>query len=179
MKKLFLALGLAPLFLVGLSQAALSDDYQKCLLKVSNNYLEARIEFQTELANLIIEDLPGLGNLAILNRDLQIGLARARNMKLNYLIEDDVARLVSASGLTRFTNFDWTAQDDADLGDLNPDFSALLDQLDVLAEDNNNNPNWPELRAKFGELQNGKEFQKILEKFIEEQEKAGHRLENC
>ena len=159
--------------------AADLDNYQKCLLKVSEADLKAKVEFQTSLADLIFEDHPGLGNLASLNRDLQMGLARARNMKLNYLIEDDIARLVSASGLTRFTNFDWTARDDADLGDLNPEFSALLDQVDILAEKNNENPAWSDLRAKFVELQAGKDFQKILERFIKQQEKAGQRLENC
>jgi len=179
MKKISLILGLtAGLFALS-SGAALADDYQKCLLKVSKADLEAKIEFQTGLADLIIEDYPGLGNLAILNRDLQIGLAQARNLKLTYLIEDDVARLVSASGLTRFTNFDWSAQDDADLEALNPEFSGLLDQVDILAEKNNDNPAWPDLRAKFVELQAGKDFQKILENFIKEQEKAGQRLEGC
>lgn len=159
--------------------AADVDDYQKCLLKVSANDLEAKVEFQTDLAGLVIEANPELGNLASLNRDLQIGLAKARNMKLNYLIEDDVARLVSASGLTRFAKFDWSARDDADLGALKPEFSALLDQLDILAEENSDNPAWPDLRARFVELQEGKEFQKILERFIDQQEKAGQRLEKC
>lgn len=159
--------------------AADVDDYQKCLLKVSAADLKAKVKFQTDLSGLVIEANPGLGNLASLNRELQIGLAKVRNMKLNYLIEDDVARLVSASGLTRFTNFDWTFVDDADLGALKPEFSALLDQLDILAEENNDNPAWPDLRARFVELQEGKEFQKILERFIEQQEKAGQRLEKC
>lgn len=179
MKKISFILGLTASAFALFPLSAQADDYQKCLLKVSEADLEAKVDFQTSLAGLVIEDHPGLGNLASLNRDLQIGLARARNMKLNYLINDDIARLVSASGLTRFTNFDWSARDDADLGTQNPEFSALLDQVDILAEKNNDNPNWPDLRAKFIELQAGKDFQKILERFIDQQEKAGQRLENC
>lgn len=179
MRKNSIVLGLTVGLFAFSSFPALADDYQKCLLKVSADDLEAKIEFQTELAGLVIEANPELGNLASLNRDLQIGLAKARNMKLNYLINDDIARLVSASGLNRFTNFDWSAQDDAILEALNPEFSALLDQVDVLAEENSDNPAWPDLRARFVELQGGKEFQKILENFIEAQEKAGQRLENC
>lgn len=175
---------LLPALLLGiiLIPAAQSDEYdgyRKCLARAGAEDLEAKIEFQNQLAELIADETPGLGALALLNRDLQIAMAKSRHIKLDYLIENDLTRLVSASGLTRFNNFDWQREDEALLQAVNEDYVALLAQIKTLGEENNDHPAWPELRARFIDLQNGKAFGEIMEDFEKAREKAAERLEKC
>jgi len=178
MKRFLLVLAL----LLPLANTARADEfepYRKCLLKVSAETLEAKIEFQTGLADLISAESPDLGALAALSRDLQIALAKARHTNLDYLIREDLPRLVSASGLIRFLNFDWQPEDEAALQAEDETYVALLDQIKVLGEESNANETWPELRERFINIQEGKDFQKILERFNDRQAKTEKRLENC
>ncbi len=155
------------------------DDYRKCLLKVSDEALDAKIAFQTGLAGLITEKDPALGVLANISRDLQVSLARARKFQLDYVIQKDLPRLISASGLTRFMNFGWTRDDEAALQAADQEYAALLGQIETLGRESEANPSWPALRAMFVELQQSKEFRKVLDHLNEDQGKAAKRLEGC
>lgn len=167
------------ILVAGPALAQPTDALKACLIKVAEQDLAAKVDFQNGLAHLVGETHPEFSELVGLNRDLQVALARAREIRLAYLIDKDPVRFVKASSLTRFSNFEWIGTDEDALAAQNPDYAALMEQIETMTAENEVHKDWDGLRAAFTELQQGDEFMKIFETYNAARAKAEERLEAC
>ena len=152
-------LAIAALAVVAWTQPAvagptLSPSVRHCLAELSADYLTARERFQSALRDLAVAGLDPreqrqLVAVADLNRDVQIALARRRHGQIRYLLAHDPGRLNTQEGMSRFTNFDWSTDDDARAAAADPELAALMQRADALLAINNGHPGWPALREHF------------------------------
>lgn len=172
-----LALAVALSVAVGGARAA---DFAACVGDVADRYTAAKTEYQRGLHDLIVQRRPALAPLARVNRDLQILFAEARRARMGYLIAQDPGRIDLSGGLSRFSNFNWTAADKAALAGTSSAYRDIEARLSALQEQNNGHPDWPDLRALFaGELGRSEEHKALLARFQAEQAEVEAAMAQC
>lgn len=140
-------LGISFAILVAIGGAAWAGEFADCVRETASKDLMAKREFQRGLRDLIVQNRPEFESLATVNMELQILLAEARRAMLEYLLANDPGRIDTTNGLGRFSNFDWSEEDSAELMEESASYRDLDNRLSRLRDRNNGHPGWPELRA--------------------------------
>lgn len=109
--------------------------------------LAAKVAFQDGMRDLMATARPDLADLITLNRDLQVALAEARALRLDWLALEDPDRLrpLSADG-TPWRGFAWDEADEVALRAADPRYLTLSTQAQALATRSDGHPDWPALR---------------------------------
>jgi hypothetical protein len=142
-------------------------------------YIEAKISFQSELAQLFLDSNPEYKELILVSRDLQVTLARMRRLEYYYLLEHDSGRIVRDRGTARWSNFQWSEEDRTNRMKESPVYATLIAEKIVLEEKNRDNPDWPAARQAFAELMTTAQYRAIVKRLtdtvagIEEELKSG------
>ena len=106
------------------AETAHGNNLKNCIATVAEIDLSAKLAFQDGMRDFIVAEAPEYGDLARLNRDLQVGLAQSRYRRLQYLMFTDPARLRIDGTVSKLMNFDWSATDDAGLSATSKSFAA-------------------------------------------------------
>ena len=176
-----LSLGLTVLIVLMSGANAQSDqNLGECIADVARSDFSAKKAFQVGLHDLIVREKPKFAELADLNMRLQIALAQSRRMRIGHLLQTDLERLDTKHGMSRFTNFDWSAADTSALIQANARFEALTSEITGLKSRNNGHSDWPALRKFFaGELAQNPGYKVLLSAFQDARKLSGQRLLKC
>ncbi len=157
-----------------------ADPYTTCLGEVANADLEAKTAYQRGLRDLIVDRKPEFAELADINRDLQVLLARMRFERLNYLLTTAPERVDGKNGLSRFRNFNWTQEDLERLTATSAGYQEQSERLELLKSQNQGHPGWPEMRSFVRNgMSEGGAFAQITADFIEQTAAIEARLAGC
>ena len=171
-----------PIFALALlcSATAQAESLADCAGKISAEYLTARIQYQDQTRDLIVKNKPEFSALAKINRDLQVGMAKGRHAKLQYLLGSDPKRLVTGEGMSKFTNFDWSADDQKVFLQSTAEYKNLEEKIARLKEKNNDHPDWPKMRKYFREqLAPKPEYQNLQKDLFLNSDRLGEELNKC
>jgi hypothetical protein len=135
------------LLLPGGAAAAGADDLTACLRAPLADDLAAKVAFQDGMRDLTATDRPALAGLATLNRDLQVALAEARAVRLDWLAAEDPERLrpLSDAGAP-WRSFAWDRGDERALRKADPRYTTIAVRAAALAERSDGHPDWPAVR---------------------------------
>ena len=122
----------------------------------------AKVQFQRDLRNLVVQNRPEFEALANVSMELQILFAEARRKKFDHLLKHDPDRIDTANGLGRFSNFAWSDEDAKNFMAESASYRKLEERITRLEEQNNGHPDWPKIRAYFrAELTQSPEFNAV------------------
>jgi len=160
--------------------AARAGTFDECVRDGANRNFEAKTAFQRDLRDLIARNRPEFELLATVSMELQILLAEARLAKYDYLLRHDANRIDTTKGLVQFSNFEWSEADSAKLITENSSFAELEGRISTLRERNDNDPDWPQMRAYFrAELGQSTDFKAIMVRFQTRQSDVGKVIAEC
>jgi hypothetical protein len=166
-----------PIVAMGATRAAPFED---CVRDGANRNFEAKTAFQRDLRDLIARNRPEFESLATVSMELQFLLAEARLAKVDYLLRHDANRIDTTKGLARFSNFEWSEADSAKLITEDSSFAELESRISTLRERNDNDPDWPQLRAYFrAELGQSPDFKAIMARFQSRQSDVENVIAEC
>jgi hypothetical protein len=173
-------LGISVAIQVAVGGAAWAGAFADCVRDAADRNLVAKTAFQSGLRDLIVRDRPELESLATVQMELQILLAEAWRAKFDHLLTHDPARIDTANGLGRFSNFPWTDADSADFKEESRSYRRLELRISTLEDQNNGHPDWPELRAHFrSELSQDPDFEALMTRFQTEQATVKAVIAQC
>ena len=125
-------------------------------------YIQAKITFQNELADLLVESNPEFKDLIIISRDLQVVMTKMRQQKYYYVLTYDPGRIVRDQGTSQWSNFEWKDEDNQKLLLSSADYRNLSNAKSILQEKNQGNPDWPLARKAFADVMKKERYQAIL-----------------
>jgi len=135
-----------------------------------------QIEWQDNLANLLLKELPEAKEIILIQRDLQITFIQMAKEKYYYLLQNYPSRIIRNRGQTQWANFDWTKDDEKKLLEISEAYRNLKSTKESLEEKNQGHPMWPKLRESFGAIQKTEEYQEKYKKLIESLEEIDNLL---
>lgn len=145
--------------------------FAECVSGAAASNLQSSTRFQRRLRDMIADSEPEMEPLATLNMNLQIAFAELRNAKFAYLLRHDPSRVTTDQGMTKFLNFDWTAEDDGAFSDEAPGNRLLIDRVATLTARNNADAGWPRMRKYFRDnLAKSEKYKNLISGFV-----AGNR----
>lgn len=173
-------MGLAVAVQVSTSEPVSADAFADCVRATASADMVAKVEFQRDLRNLVVQNRPEFEALANVSMNLQILFAEARRKKFDYLLKQDPNRIDTANGLGRFTNFDWSDDDTKNFMAESDSYRDLETRISQLKERNNGHADWPELRAYFrAELNQSAEFSGVMARFQDRQSEVEVDIARC
>jgi len=186
-KRSFVGIGIYALALAALVQfsappSALAggDAFAACALKAADKDLEAKVQFQNKLHDMIVTSKPEFKALAAINRDLQISMAEERRDKVDYLLKKHPERVVTDQGLSKFSNFDWSDADEGRFLATSEAYQKRHAAMSDLTKQNNFHPDWPRLRGFFrGELTKKPAYKTLMTEFTSGQIEVKKQLASC
>ena len=159
---------------------ALAMDFVECASGIATKDFVAKKFFQTKLRDMVVGPRPDLKELANLNMELQIALAEARKTIIVYLVEHDPARLSTTGGLSRFSNFEWSDEDQEKFVQANEAHAQLEERVEKLRKANDSHPLWGKMRGFMNrELSKNPEFEKLMTQFMADQARVNDMLLKC
>lgn len=158
MKRL-LIIGIALLFSTSLLAAETDPLWEK--------YIKAKLTFQNDLADFLTVSNPEFKDLILTSRDLQITMAKMRQLKYYYLLKNGPGKISRDQGTTDWANFDWREEDNKKLLNTSPEYVALTKNKDILVKKNQGNPDWPVARKAFAEAMKRQEYKKIFKTLMD------------
>ena len=182
MKSRYLAaiLGIATAIQFAVAGIARGDGFADCVHEAASATLAAKTEFQRDLRNLIVQQRPEFETLATIIQNLQIRLAEARLAKYDYLLNHARERINTKSGLSQFSNFDWSDEDTEKFKEESDLYRALETQITALQKQNNGHPDWPKLREHFlSDLNPSEDFMDLMTRLQVRQNDVKATLANC
>jgi hypothetical protein len=129
------------------------------------DYVAAEKRLQFDLSKLISDKRPELGGVARLQRDQHFATIEMRNMKFQYLLENDPERLVLDEGLSELANLEWTEEDAEALRASNPDFAVLERWVKINGERLSEHPKLPATARCVEELHREEHYRSMIERF--------------
>lgn len=123
--------------------------------------INAQVDFQNSLADLLVSAIPDAKELILIQRDLQIVMREIRSRQYYYLLETDPSRIVRTEGISRWINFDWSKDDEARLL-MDPSYASLVGRKEKLYGQNQGHPMWPVIRAGLPDVMATEEYQNIM-----------------
>jgi hypothetical protein len=166
---------------MSLVTSARAEGRTECAQDVAHKYFLTQKNFQSGMRDLLLANWPELQELATLNRDLQTALAELRKLKLIYLLEHEPDKVVTSGGLSKFSNFDWSDEDQAKFVQASEAHAQLAEKVETLKTANNAHPDWEKLRANFRspEMANSLELKNLMSRFSAGVSKLGKLLGKC
>ena len=140
-------------------------------------YIQAQQQLQHDLGDFLSSRRPDLKEIVLLNRDLQLTLVELRALKFAYLCREHPERIIKDQGVSRFSNFEWTDEDDSHLRSANPRYKEVAERAKALRQKNDSHPQWPALRGATQQLAKDADYLSIYERF-EKRLEAVQRLLN-
>ena len=128
---------------------------------------QAQIEFQRQLADLLLTHAPEYKPLIITSRELQIAMIKARQRRYYFLLANKPDQVIRDQGQSRWVNFEWTEEQEEQLLESDQGYAALRATEDALKERNQDHPHWPPLRAVFTQVVKTEEYQRITKSLTE------------
>ena len=132
-----------------------------------DRYINAKIRFQNELADLLVESNPEFKDLIIISRDLQVTMAKMRQQKYYYIRTNDPGRIIIDQGTGQWSNFEWTEDDNNKFMAASAEYAELAKAKNDLQEKNQGNPEWPAARKTFADVMKKERYQAILKKLMD------------
>jgi len=138
--------------------------------KARTEYVAAKVKLQADLADLITRMEPAFEPIATAERDFQLALIQQRTAQFNFLLDHDPNQILLTNGLSKFANFDWTADNGKALERADPDYAAFTQRIVALKQKNGNQSDWLKFRAWFRDtLSKNKEYETIMNDFMAKQ----------
>jgi hypothetical protein len=173
-------LGLSVAVHVAFGGTASADAFADCVRSTASAHMVAKVEFQRDLRNLVVQNRPEFEALSDVNMDLQILFAEARRKRFDHLLTHDPDRIDTANGLSRFSNFSWSDEDTKNFMAESESYRKLERRISQLEDQNNAHPDWPELREYFrAELTRSPEFSGVMARFQDRQSDVEARITQC
>ncbi len=174
------SLGIAITLQIAGGGTAWGQNLADCVRDTASADLVAKTDFQREMRDLVVQSRPEFEALATVNRDLQTLLAEAWRAKVDYLLAHEPDRIDTTNGLARFSNFEWPDEDAANFKKESRSYRQLEIRISSLKEQNNDHPDWPELREYFRvELSQSADFKALMERFQNQQSNVETAIEIC
>ena len=122
---------------------------------------DAKIRFQTRMAELLVSEMPQFTEVIETQRDLQIAYAQRRCLRYEYLNNSRPELINREDGYMEWLNFPWTEQDEQTLLTENAQYSELNSRIQSIEDKNKSNPMPQEARLKFAELAKGERMKEL------------------
>ena len=124
--------------------------------------INAQIQFQKDLAGLLLNKAPEFQEIIILARELQITMYEMRRQHYLFLITRHPGRIDPDKDL----NFEWTAADEDNLTKSNRDYAILKVRKKELQARSQGHPMWKPAREVFKEVRKTEEFRRIYNRLM-------------
>jgi hypothetical protein len=135
------------------------------LSAVWNDYAVAQKRFQYDLAKLLEDGWPQLGEVAGLQRDLQFALIELNNLRFQFLLENDPDRLVIDQGLDTFVEFEWTEKDGRALRDQDERYAKLERWVEKFTNELSDHPRLSEADHSIGQLHYNQHYRTMIVRY--------------
>ena len=173
-------LGLSVAVHVVFGGTASADAFADCVRGTASEDMVAKVEFQRNLRNLVVQNRPEFEALATVNMELQIMFAEARRKMLDYLLKHDRDRIDTANGLGRFNNFAWSDEDTKNFMAESQSYRGLQGRISQLEDRNNGHPDWPGLREYFrAGISQSPDFTALMARFQTRQREVEADVAKC
>ncbi|OPY77506.1 MAG: hypothetical protein A4E64_01091 [Syntrophorhabdus sp. PtaU1.Bin058] len=116
--------------------------------------INAQIKYQKKVAEILLKEEPGLKEIIIINRDLQVTMYEMKRERYLYLVDNYPGRI----GPGKELNFKWTDEDENNLTQSSRNYASLKKKEEELKTKNQSHPMWPALREAFKRVKNTKEY---------------------
>ncbi|MGH1479288.1 MAG: hypothetical protein ACRBM6_11335 [Geminicoccales bacterium] len=155
-------------------------EYKECVAVVAVSDAESKIKFQKSLRDLTVRENRRFAELANLNMELQVALAKSRRIRLLHLLRTDTTRLNTTGSMSKFTNFGWSAEDTARLAETDAQFEAITQKISELKSTIKGHPDWPALHKFVLEVLNKhSEFATLIAQLNKARDLGARRLGDC
>lgn len=143
-------------FLIKINSYAIESD------PLWERYISSKIKFQESLAELFVESNPEYKELIYTSRDLQIVLSKIRQKQYYFLLEYKPHTIIMDQGVSKWSNFYWDEHDQSKLRHSSSEYAELLESQEILSMQNQDNPNWLDVREAFTKVISSKKYNEIL-----------------
>jgi hypothetical protein len=140
--------------------------------------INSQIEFQNKLANLLLREIPEAEEIVIIQRDFQITMIEMRSEEYYFLREHMPSRIIRNQGTSRWSNFEWTDEDNKKILMLNENYRNLKQKKELLEKKNQGHPMWPLVRDKFSKIRETPEYREIYKRLMGTLEEIELKLKN-
>lgn len=165
---------------VALVKAAGLDAFGSCVHKAAAYNLDAKSQFRTALRDLIVATKPEFKALANISMKLQISFAKKQAARLRFLTLVDAGRIVTDKGVSKFTSFNWSKDDEADLVKKDGKYKNLVEKTVALQAQNDGYSEWPQVRKFFrAELATSPAYKILLLRLTVNRNELRHILSGC
>jgi hypothetical protein len=130
-------------------------------------YIKAKVTFQNDLADLLVQSHPEFKDLILTARDLQVTMAKMRQRKYYYLLKNYPEKISRDQGTIQWSNFQWTEDDNKKLLNADPEYVDLTKTKGVLEEKNQSRTDWPAARKAFVKVRKSQEYKKMLKTLMD------------
>jgi len=127
----------------------LASDFGGCVFKAASRHLENKNGFQHTLRNLVVSTRPEFKSLADLSKRLQTKLAEQWFSRMIYLSIIDPNRITTNRGLSAFSNFKWSENDEANFLERDAKYKNLSEEVSQLKSQNDGHSDWIKFRSYF------------------------------
>jgi hypothetical protein len=158
----------------------LASVFGDCVFKAALRHLENKRGFQHTLRNLVVSTHPEFKSLADLSKRLQIKLAEQRFSRMIYLTIIDPKRITTNRGLSAFSNFRWSEDDEADFLGRDAKYKILSEEVSQLKSQNDGHSDWIELRSYFrDELTTSPKYKEATFVFADQNSELENLISQC
>lgn len=123
----------------------------------------SQIKYQTDLATLLLKEMPEAEELILIQRDMQIVMIKIRSEEYYYLLQNHPDQIVTNQGILRWINYEWTEENEKELLNSNEQYKNLQKEREDLIEKNQKQQQWPIVHEKFSKIKETEEYKKIDE----------------
>jgi hypothetical protein len=131
--------------------------------------IDAQIEFQKKLADILLAEAPEFRELINISRDLQIAHYQIERAQCLFLIAHDPKRVRQEPNI----DYDWTDRNEKELLRSDPRYKSLRTTRDALYQKNQEHSQWPALREKMKSVEQTKQYRQIYEALMKALEQEG------
>lgn len=125
--------------------------------------IDAQIEYQNKISEMLLKEAPDLEELIVINRDLQTTMYEMKREKYLYLINHYPGRIDPDKEL----NFEWTDEDENNLTQSSKNYASLKKKKFELKTKNQGHPMWPALRKIFKKVRETEKYKEIQKELME------------
>lgn len=174
------SLGISFAIQIAIGGTAWAGGFADCVRDAASEDLANKTEFQRGLRDLVVQKRPEFESLATVNMEFQILLAERRRAKFDHLLKHDPNRIDTTNGLVQFSNFEWFNEDSARFMDESSSYRDLEFRISTRQEQNNDHPDWPDLRQHFrSELSQSPDFKALMARFQTRQSNVEAGIAQC
>ena len=145
---------------------------------VWEEYIKAKKQYQTALAELLLRQLPEAEEIIEVQRDIQFNMIEMRSEKFYFILKNYPEKLVADQGISPWSNFEWSEEHEKELIRTNEKYRQLKDEYGAMKKINQGHRQWSIVRERFPLIRETDEYQLLHKALLSSLAEIDEKLKN-